>query len=264
VVNPRQPTLSTQAGAGPVNFGQPVTDTATIANTARQPGTGGLGNGSINPTTAGALAGGTIGFTLFKDDCTTPATGSGGPFPKNVTVNGDGTSGPVSFTPDAPGTYHWVATYGGNPPNTLASLPSDSVCGADPNEDVVVRQIATSIATTQSAYPNDTDTITSSKVGDSLPAGGTVTFSLYQAGGGNSALQNCTASGPTGLLYTQTNTNVGGTHQVTTSTTNTTVAVNTNGSYYWSVVYDPGDAQHVGRQSHCLENTVMTFTNDSG
>ena len=29
--------------------------------------------------------------------------------------------GPVSFTPDAPGTYHWVATYNGDLPNTLAS-----------------------------------------------------------------------------------------------------------------------------------------------
>jgi len=263
-VNPRQPTLSTQAGAGPVTFGQPVTDTATIGNTANQPGTGGLGNGSINPTTPGAKAAGTISFTLYKDDCTTVATGTGGPFPKTVTVNGDGTYGPVSFTPDAPGTYHWVATYGGNPPNTLASLASDSVCGADPNEDVVVQQIATSLSTAPSAYPNDTDTITSSKPGDLLPANGTVTFSLYQAGGGKSALQNCTAGGAGGQIYTQTNTGVGGAHQVTTATSNTTVAVNTNGTYYWLVVYDPGDAQHVGRQSQCLENTVMTFTNDPG
>jgi hypothetical protein len=267
-VNPRQPTLSTNAGAGPVTFGNPVTDTATIGNTANQPGTGGLSDGSINPTTPGAKAGGTISFTLYKDDCTTPATGTGGPFPLTTTISGDGTYGPVSFTPDAPGTYHWVATYGGNPPNTLASLASDSVCGADPNEDVVVQQIATSISTAPSAFPNDSDTITSSKVGDLLPANGTVTFQLYQAGGGKTALQNCvagsTAIGVGGLLYAQTNSNVGGANQVTTETSNTSVAVSTDGTYYWSVVYDPGDAQHVGRQSQCLENTVLDFTQDPG
>jgi len=263
-LNPRQPSLKTNAGAGPVSFGSPVTDTATIGNTANQPGTGGLGDGSINPTTPGAKAGGTVSFTLFKDDCVTVATGTGGPFPKTVTVNGDGIYGPVSFTPDAPGTYHWVASYSGSSPNTLASLASASVCGADPDEDVVVRQIATSIATTQSAYPNDSHTVTSSKAGDILPAGGTVTFKLYQAAGGNSALANCTTGTATGLLYSQTVNNVGGAHSVTTSTSNTTVAVTTSGSYYWSVTYDPNDAQHVGRQNLCSENTAVNFTNDAG
>jgi hypothetical protein len=267
-VNPRQPTLTTQAGSSPVNFGSAVTDTATLGNTANQPGTGGLGNGSINPTTAGAAAGGTISFTLYKSDCTTVATGTGGPFPLTAAVSGDGTYGPVSFTPDAPGTYHWVATYGGNLPNTLASLASASVCGVDPNEDVIVRQIPTSIATAQSAYPNDSATITSSIVGDNLPSGGTVIFRLYGPANGNTALANCTAAGDVvnsgGLLFKQTNTSVGGTHSATTSTTNTSVSVNVSDTYYWSVTYATGDTAHTGRQSSCAENTVLTFNNDAG
>ena len=52
--------------------------------------------------------------------CTVLATGTG-TNPQTVTVSGDGTYGPVSFTPDAPGTYHWVATYHGDSPNTLAA-----------------------------------------------------------------------------------------------------------------------------------------------
>ena len=46
-------------------------------------------------------------------------------------------------------------------------------------------------------YPNDSATITSSVAGNNLPAGGTVIFRLYQAGGGNTALQNCLAHGAT-------------------------------------------------------------------
>jgi hypothetical protein len=266
VVKPRQPTLTTQAGAGPVDFGNPVTDTATLGNTANQPGTGGLGDGSIDPIVAGAKAGGTISFTLYKDDtCTTVATGTGGPFPLTRTVDGNGTYGPVSFTPDAPGTYHWVASYSGNPPNTLASSPSACL---DTNEDVVVRQISTEITTAQSAYPNDSATITSSVTGDNLPANGTVVFRLYGPSGGNTALVNCTAGGDVvgsgGLLYKQTKINIGGAHSVTTSTNNTSVPVNVTGTYFWKVTYATSDTAHTGRQSFCAENTVFTFNNSSG
>ena len=268
VITPVTPHLTTQAGASPVDFGNPVTDTATLSGTANQPGSGGGGSdGSINPTTAGAAAGGSITFTLYKNDCTTLATGTGKNPSDPVSVSGDGTYGPVSFTPDAPGTYHWVATYSGNLPNTTASPASDSVCGADPNEDVVVRQIPTEISTHQRVYPNDSATITSSVAGDNLPSGGSVTFRLYGPAGGNSALENCLAHGDTlnsgGLLYRETNT-VGGSHQVTSSTSNTSVAVDSSDTYYWRVTYSTGDTAHTGRQSDCVENTALTFVNDSG
>jgi hypothetical protein len=265
-VNPVTPTLTTQAGASPVDFGQPVTDTATLTGTAHQPGTGGPAgsNGSINPATLGGDADGTITFTLYKDNCTDLATGTG-TNPQTVDVNGDGTYGPVSFTPDAPGDYHWVATYSGDAPNTLAADSAD--CGADPNEDVTVRQIPTAISTAQKVFPQDSATINSTVPGRNLPAGGTVIFRLYGPTSGASALENCLAHGDTvgsgGLLYKETNT-VGGSPSVTTGTNNTTVAVSDSGAVYWRVTYDPNDSAFTGRQSDCVENTVLTFNNDAG
>jgi hypothetical protein len=262
LVNPVQPALTTQAGAGPVDFGQPVTDTATLSGTANQPGTGGPAGdaGSINPTTLGGSAQGTITFTLYKDDCTTPATGTG-TNPQTVNVNGNGTYGPVSFTPDAPGTYHWVASYSGDLPNTLAS--DSAACGVDPNEDVVVRQIPTEIKTKQSWIPNDTATVTAT-IGD-LAAGGTVEFSLYD---------NATCSGA--ALFSQTKTLTGGSPSEEVSTTNTTFTITTGyndaagsvaGPYSWKVVYTPaaGDTAHTGVQSVCdAEHFSITYTNDPG
>src|SRR6185503_12000581 len=95
-VNPRSPTLTTQAGAGPVNFGGAVTDTATLGNLAKDAGTGGIGGGSINPT-AQTNAGGTITFFLYgpsTSGCGSLATG----FPTagivvDINNGGDGTYG---------------------------------------------------------------------------------------------------------------------------------------------------------------------------
>jgi len=265
-ITPKTPSLATTAGAGPVDFGQPVTDTATLTGTANRPGTGGLGDGSINPTGGNGPAQGTITFTLYKANCSTLATGTGtNPQTVNVTT-GDGTYGPVSFTPDAPGTYHWVASYSGDSPNTNGT-DHNTACN-DTAEDVVVRQIPTSISTAQSAIPNDSATITSSVAGNVLPATGTVIFRLYGPTAGSTALQNCQAHGDTvgsgGLLYKETKNNVGGANSVTVGTTNTTTSVNASGTYYWRVTYATGDTAHTGRQSDCAENTVLTFNNDSG
>ena len=266
VVNPVKPTIATTAGAGPVDFGQPVTDTATLTGTAHKPGTGGpTGSalaGSIDPTTLGGDATGTITFTLYKDGgCTlaNKATGTG-TNPQTVTVSGDGSYGPVSFTPDAPGTYRWVAQYGGDLPNTLAS---DAGACNDPDEDVVVRQIKTQIKTKQSWYPNDTAEI-KAETGN-LAAGGNVTFSLYN---------NATCTG-TAVYEDLVNPIGGGNSTETESTSNTTFAINTQfadpaasvtGRYSWKVVYTPAasDTAHLGIQSSCSEFFNITYTNDNG
>jgi hypothetical protein len=227
VVNPRQPVLTTQAGAGPVILGNPVTDTATLTNTAHDPGTGGPAgstDGSINPATLGDDADGTITFTLYKDNaCTVLATGTG-TNPQTVSVSGDGTYGPVSFIPDAPGTYHWVASYSGDLPNTLASGPSACL---DENEDVEV--IGRSFSeTAQDWLPNDTATIT----GDTN-LNGTLTFQLYTG-------DNCgvTSGAPVpGQSYSFTLTNAPS--PAVRSTTNTTFKVTAanEGAYSWLVHY---------------------------
>jgi hypothetical protein len=262
-VNPVTPTLTTQAGAGPVPFGQPVTDTATLTGTAHKPGTGGPAgstDGSINPATLGGDATGTITFTLYKDSsCSVLATGTG-TNPQTQSVSGDGTYGPVSFTPDAPGTYHWVASYGGDSPNTNASSPSACL---DENEDVVVEQIPTNIKTRQSWYPNDTANV--SAASGNLGGGGSVAFSLYD---------NATCSGT--ALYTETKSITGGSPSETVSTNNITFqittgyddpAASTAGPYSWKVVYTPaaGDTAHTGKQSSCdAEHFAITYTNDPG
>jgi hypothetical protein len=265
VITPRPTTLVTLAGAPVVDFGDPVTDTATLSNTANRPGTGGIGaNGSINPTTAGGPANGTITFTLFKDDCLTPATGTG-TNPQTVNVSGDGTYGPVSFTPDAPGDYHWVASYSGDSPNTSPSS-HNQLCD-DVNEDVTVRQIPTAISTEQKVFPQDKATIESTVDGENLPAGGTVRFRLFGPTNGadpKTALQNCQEDDGGGQLYQREFTTAGGAETETFETDNTTVSVNTDDTFYWKVTYNPNDSAFTGRQSNCAESVLLDFTNDGG
>ena len=273
-VAPRQPTLATQAGASPVAFGNPVTDTATLGNTADEPGSGGPAgdSGSINPTTPGSHAQGTITFFLYGPDgatqnCSTLAAG----FPAaglTEAVNGDGTYGPVSFTPQAPGVYHWVASYNGDLPNTL-SADHNTAC-TDTGEDVTVQQIPSTINTAPFAFPQDSATVTSSVSGDNLPAGGTVTFRLYGPAGGNTGLVNCLAHtdvlGSGGLIYRRAFTIATAGHSKAFTTDNTTVSVNDAAAttYYWRVTYATGDTAHTGRQSDCVENQTSSFTADSG
>jgi len=257
LVNPLQATITTDAGADTVDFGSAVTDTATLANTAHKPGTG--STGSINPTTPGGEATGTITFRLFNN-----ATCNGDPVYTTTigTVSGNDTYGPVSFIPTAPGIYYWVANYGGDPPNTLANVPS--ACN-DAAERVEVRQIPTEIKTKQSWYPNDTAQVSVAIGNGNLAANGTVVFSLYD---------NPTCTGT--AQFAQTRTLTGGARTETVSTTNTTFPITTSyddtlgsttGLYSWKVVYTPAtsDTAHTGRQSTCsAEQFNTTYKNDAG
>jgi hypothetical protein len=130
---------------------------ASLSGTANQPGTP-----VINPTTAGALASGNITFKLLgPNDCSTVAFTS-----STFAVSGDGTYGPASFVPTAIGTYHWVASYSGSLPNTLATTHNTS-CN-DTGEDVLVRQLGTSTVTTpvDSSGATVTSVVFGSMVGD--------------------------------------------------------------------------------------------------
>ena len=287
-VGPATPTLDTQAGTSPVDLGQAVTDSATLTGFAKEPGTDG---GNATYPSIGATNGafvGTIGFTLkgpdgpnpstVTADCSTtnatPFAGENQTFPINRTVTGNGTytgATGASFTPGAPGPYHWVAVLsrasGTSTNNSGLPVTHNATC-SDGDEAVTVRQIPSAISTAQKVFPQDSATLTSSIAGNALPAGGTLIFRLYQAtAGGNTAQQNCLAHGTSlgsgGLIYTRTFTTAGGTTE-TLTTDNTTVSVNASGSYYWYVTYAPNDTAHTGRQSNCSENTALTFTNDSG
>ncbi len=267
-VSPVTPTIATQAGAGTVDFGSPVTDTATLTGTAHRPGTGGPSgatpSGSINPTTFGGDAGGTITFTLYKSDCSTLATGTG-TNPQTRTVSGDGDYGPVSFTPDAPGTYYWDASYPADSPNTNAAT-NLSPCPSN-SEKVIVRTISTNVITKQSWIPNDTVTVSASA--GNLGANGSVLFELFDnATCSNTALYSqsvaITGGGPTQEVST-TNTGSGaGMLKITTGYAD--AAGSTKGKYSWRVTYTPNvsDTAHTGSSSSCdAENFTITYTNDN-
>jgi hypothetical protein len=297
-VLPVTPTLSTTAwstgdssGSGlstPVDFGDPVYDKATLSGTAYQPGnTGHADYPTINASMV-TPADGTITFVLVGPDGETVACDSDpdggddiasgtGTNPEDVTVNGDGDYFTSGFTPDAPGDYHWKASYTGDDPNTLGTSHND-LCN-ETAEDVTIQQIPTTIKTQQSWYPNDTATITSTVAGDLLVAGGTVDFFLYD----NSS---CTGT----ILYEEQVTLAGGSNSEEVSTSNyagstgvetdgtTTVtpylittayadaADSEKGTFYWKVVFMPDDEDtlHTGKQSVCTELFDVTYTNDSG
>jgi len=105
------PTLTTKA-SGPVDAGVgKIKDTAT------------LGGGS-SPK-------GSITFSLYgPDTCAAPAV-----FTSTKQVNGNGVYVSARFTPVAPGTYHWRASYSGDANNGAVAQTS---CN-DPTETVVVR-----------------------------------------------------------------------------------------------------------------------------
>jgi hypothetical protein len=237
-VNPVTPTLGTSAGAGPVQLGNPISDTASLAGTANEPGTP-----VINPATAGGPAGGTITFTAFgPNNCTTAV------FSTTVPVSGDNASyGPVSFTPTAVGTYHWVATYSGDPPNTNGT--SHNTGCSDTGEDVTVTT-TTASSSAQTWVPNDTGTVTSA---GGAPLNGTLSIQLYTG-------DNCGAtsgSAVSGQLYSKTLTNATSPQSLTTS--NTSFTVSASASTSWLVTFTSTDANVAG-SSHC-ESTTLTINN---
>ncbi len=148
----RSPTLTTTASQNVTIAGQ-IRDTATLA-------------GAHNPS-------GTISFRAYGPD---DANCSGTPAftdTKNVTANGAYAS--AAFTPTAPGTYRWSATYSGDASNE----PAASVCNA-PSESVSVAKASPTIQTQSSA-----DIVLGGEVRDTatLAAGhnpsGQITFRLF-------------------------------------------------------------------------------------
>ena len=239
-VNPVTPTLSTSAGVD-VLLGTAVTDTATLGGTATQPA-----NPVINLTgTGGAPAGGTMTFTLYGPS----TTGCGALVytSPTVAVSGNGTYSTPNpqFVPTAPGDYHWVAEYSGNPPNTN-SQTHNAAC-TDTGEDVTVTAIQPTMTTSQRWTPNDSATITASAGGN---LAGTASFTLYPT-------TNCTG---TPVLPT-INVPVAGASPQTPSTSNT-VAVSAGGSFSWKVSYDSTNPAQLDIGDTCKEVSTLTINNN--
>jgi hypothetical protein len=220
-VLPVTPTLTTLAGED-VTLGDPITDAATLTGTAFQPGDDGPAEYPTINATMDTPAAGTITFTLvFSDDCETVPDGF---VPIVVDVSGD--SPPTydaEFTPTQVGSFTWIATYSGNPPNTLGAATE---C-PDANEEVTVTGTA-ELATAQDWLPNDTATIT----GDTN-LNGTITFQLYTG-------DDCDETGEPVVGQSYTVELVDEPSPATGSTSNETFKVDSasQGSYSWLVTYD--------------------------
>jgi hypothetical protein len=233
-VTPVTPNLATTAGDD-VPLGEQITDRANLTNTANKPGTP-----AINPTSAGGPAGGTITFKAYgPDDCETVAFTSA-----PVSVSGNGEYGPVSFTPTEPGTYHWVATYSGDSPNTNGT--SHNTDCSDTNEDVVVTSVPSSMTTAQSFIPNDSATVSAAQGGD---LAGSVEFKVFES-------DDCSGT----ALYSEI-VPVSGASDQTVSTSNTTEST-TVPNVSWLVSYDSTNPAQEDIPATCHEKTALTISND--
>jgi hypothetical protein len=240
-VDPVTPSLSTTAGDD-VNLGQPVTDTASLTGTARQPA-----DPVINLTnTAGALAGGTITFELYgpSDTGCGPLVYTSDP----VSVTGDGTyggvSGGVSFTPTEPGNYHWKAVYSGNLPNTNGT--SHNTACTDANEDVTATSVPSSLTSAQTWVPSDSVTISAGAGG---PLDGTVTFKFFD---------NDTCDGTP--IYAPDPVDVAGASPQTVQSGNAP-AQTASGEFSWEVSYDSDNPAQEDIAASCHETSTLTIAN---
>jgi len=268
-VAPVTPTLPTSAtcSANPCVLGSTLTDTATLTGAASQPGSNGPSTAypTINPTTPGAAAGGTITWVLYapgSGGCTNTRTTT----PTSRTVSGNAAYS-VTYTTlvsDPVGTYTFVANYAGNGPNTNAA--ATVTCAAPgANETVTITGQVTS-ATAQRWLPNDRIVLTTN--GGNLD--GTLTVTLYQ-GSFLGTAANCTAgtaTAVTGQQYT-IDTSPGGVPSAsgTAFQTNNTsffvgtkadgTAGGTNGNYFWLIHYVDSN---LGSPADRCETTSITIT----
>jgi hypothetical protein len=146
--------------------------------------------------------------------------------------------------PTAAGTYHWVAVYSGNLPNTNETTHNADCTDVD--EDVVVNTVASSMTTAQRWVPNDSATITAPAGSGNLA--GTVSFALYPS-------EDCT-----GTALSSTTATVAGASAQTVSTSNTT-AVTASGPVSWLVSYDSTNPAQRDIPASCHETSQLTITN---
>jgi hypothetical protein len=134
--------------------GSPITDTAALSATAQA-------SLPINNAAVVGNAAGTITFVLYgptDTNCTSTPVFTSAAF----AVNGNGTYGPVSFTPtQGPGSYRWIATYSGDPNNNGAT----EVCGATGEVSTVTAGPATSATNPPTSPGSSVPVVTTSATG---------------------------------------------------------------------------------------------------
>src|SRR5262249_7448267 len=233
-VTPRGAILSTDAGAGPVDVGTAITDTAHLSNTATEPTNPIIQVGGSG--TSGLPAGGSITFKLYSvsgSTCTNVAAAT-----QTVPVSGDADY-TASFTPASAGTYTWTASYIGDPPNTTGV--TETGCPDASGREVVVVNQPTSISTAQTWLPQDTATVSPASVT------GKVTFTLY-------ASADCTGNPVNTFEDTS----------APYATNNTTTYMTPGTTISWRATFTPDAGQSAtGSTSHC-ERSDLTINDDTG
>jgi hypothetical protein len=197
-VNQATPSIGTTQQPSSATVNNPIADKATVS-------------GGDNPT-------GMVTFNLYASGVD-PAIGP--PLFTDTESLSAGTATSASYTPTAPGTYHWVATYNGDSNNS-------SVASGLLDEPVTINKATPSIATSQQPA---TVTVGGSIADQATVSGGdsptgTVTFNLYN---------NLHGTGP--ALFTDTEPLSNGS---ATSASFTTTATGTD---YWVATYN-GDSNN--------------------
>jgi hypothetical protein len=224
-----QPTISTSASSSTI--GGAITDSATLLGTAQ------------------GATGGSITFTAYGPESSATCSTTDAVFTKSVTVSGDGTYGPVGFTPTAVGAYYWIASYNGDP--STNTLPIAGSCG-DTGETSSVSPNTPSVTTTLS---NLGPILTGTSVSDQANilnatsnAGGTISYGLYSA-------DTCSSSSLVADLTPTTDTVVNGVAPASKSYT-----FNNAGTFYFRATYS-GDANNTGPvSSSCESETLVVNT----
>lgn len=229
-INKKTPTLTTQdSPTTSITVGTMVnvSDTVTFSN---------LVSGVFPASTS------TVTFTLYSDGSCTTSTGV------TATVNPSGSSntvssGNLSFTPTATGTYNWGVSFSGD--SNYNAVPSSGVQCGGTNETLTVVKASPTLVT-QIAL-DDKVTIAGIVTGGT-PAG-TVTFELYRSSDCSGTLvANWTGvSIVNGVASTVgvTPTSGAGSNFVTNPTSPTSAT-----TYSWKVIYS-GDSLNNGKTVGC-------------
>jgi hypothetical protein len=216
-------TLSAQA-SGTTALGNSISDTATLS-------------GGSSPT-------GTVTFKAYGAGDTTCSQPPVATLTATVSGNGNYSSGP--YAPTSTGTYHWIASYGGDAKNATAGPTSCTATGSS----VVVTQAVTTITARASGSVGLGGVLTdSATLAGGVGAGGTITFHAY--GPDDATCGNAAAYTSTAL--------VNGNGAYGSGSFTPTRA----GTYRWTATYG-GDTNNLGSTTSCNDTnqsaTVLTTT----
>ena len=194
---------------------------------------------SAKLTNATADADGTITFKVYSNDTCTTLVAT-----RTVDLNGggNGTYGPVSVTVTAPGTYYWIASYGGDSRNVAVAGQCNDAGENDPARVTILQRISgpdRPRSTCSARRPKASGSVTvggsisdTATLADGLNPTGTITFKLY------GPTTTTTAPAPWWRRARRPS-------PATATTSRNPVTVNLAGTYRWIANYG-GDANNEG------------------